>query len=273
MNTANAYFTDLSQVVLPKVKEEPLSFGRRTRVLIPDKKAIVDIETGHAFNVVSEGYKLIPHEEVLQKMEQICEEHKEWGTPSWEIWLSEFGGRMKVRVTFRELLFEIAPGDEVNPTMEAFASYDGSLAQMLSIGGFRLVCTNGMMIGNILAKYKWKHTIGLDMERAGAIISSGMEKYSKAVGLWKSFTKRTALEEEVFLYEAVPFHKEERERVENNIKNIGKVLSWDNNDKENRKVEINAWDLYNIFTDEASHNVSDITRREKVLATVASTFK
>ena len=209
---------------------------------------------------------------MLAACDELVEQFPEWGRVVKEVWLSRFGGCMKVRYTFVDLKFEIAPGDIVHPTMEVFCSYDTSLAQSFTVGGWRIICSNGMVIGKILAKYKHKHTLILDLDDAKMVIAEGMANYSQAANLWKGLTERDALLKEVLAFQKLGFNKAERNSVEAAIKSTGKVKRWEDDDLENIIVQINAWELFNIYTEEASHRIDDIVRRERVSTNIAHTF-
>ena len=48
----------------------------------------------------------------------------------------------------------------MNPEIIIKNSYDGTTQVHILSGAFRLVCSNGMIIGNIIEKYNYKHNIG-----------------------------------------------------------------------------------------------------------------
>ena len=119
---------------------------------IPGYRAVVDKNTDRTFAIVKDGYQLVRHEDAITQLDEIVREHPEWGEPVREIWMSNHGGRMKTRWMFPEVEFEIGKTsdgkpDTVNPTIETFCSLDTSLARALFLGGFRLICTNGMKVG------------------------------------------------------------------------------------------------------------------------------
>lgn len=248
----------------------------RSVKIIDGYREVVDRNTDRTYAIVKDGYVLVRHEDVLSGMDTVCAEYPEFGVPDKEIWFSNYGGRMKVRYTFKDVPMEIgtlADGtpDIVHPTYEAMCSYDTSLAQYILMGGLRFVCTNGLVVGKVLGEYKRKHTAGLDLAKAKTIISNGMENYSKATNLWISYTKRNAFMNEVNAYEILGFQKAEKLSIESEIKKVGNVIKWDE-EPEGREVEINAWQLLNIYTAEASHRITDITRRAKVQSDVAKLF-
>lgn len=263
---------DVANMIFPDAQMRKVFEGVRDVKEIPDSRAIVDSTTRRTFSIVKRGYKMERHESVITKCDEIRAQFPEWGTAVREVWLSNYGGRMKLRDTFVEQKFEIAPGDIVNPTMEVAASYDTSLAQFFMVGGFRAFCLNGLVIGKILGRYKRKHTASLSLDDAKGIIVEGMANYSDATNLWSALAQRDALPKEVVAYEALGFSKVEQLAIETNIKREGEVIQWDNEDKEKRNVKINAWELMNILTYETSHNIEDITRRDKVAQNIAQVF-
>lgn len=262
----------ISNIVWPDVDLRNVGHVVRTTTVIPDYKAVVDKNTGHTFAIVKNGYKLVHHQDVLEQLDEICNQFPEYGTPSREVWLDRQGGKMRARWVFNGIDFEIAPGDVVHPTIETLGSYDTSFAQRTQMGGYRLVCSNGMMVGKILAAYQRKHTAGLDMNVARMVLSDGMNQYSETVGLWRSFIDRNAISNEVFCYETIGFNKEEKLHLEAEVRRTGKVIQWDDEKPDERKVEINAWDMYNLLTWEASHTVNDLQRQVKINDGIASTF-
>ena len=261
------------EIPFPKATMRKVACVTRNVHPIEGYQAICSIEDDLVYAIVSDEYKLVQHQEVLDVVSQICLEHPEWGKPERTVWLSPNGARKKASWRFPEVEFEIKPGDVVNPTIEVFSSFDTTLAQHLTLGGFRLVCTNGMIIGKMLAEYKRKHTATLDLGIAASTIASGMTSYSNMVGLWQKYAERLATKSEYTLFEELPFHGPEKERILSEIHKQGTVIKWDiENGKKVRAAEINGWDLLNIYTYEATHNVQDITRQVKILEGISKGF-
>jgi hypothetical protein len=269
--------TAVEDMVFPDVAKRGIYHGTRTQSLIPGYREICDRNTGRVYAIVKEGYQLLPHEDVIAKMDELCTQFPEYGKPTREIWMNNYGGRMHTRWTFTDVDFKIGTlatdePDIVHPTMETFCSYDTSLAQRTLVGGFRLVCSNGMVVGKILGEYKRKHTASLDMERAKRVLAQGMENYSEAQKLWLSYADRNAVLSEINCYEELPYNKDEKLAIEASIKDQGNVIQWDDYEIDNRKVEINAWDLMQIHTAEISHKVTDVARQTKLNDRIAKVF-
>lgn len=276
---SHMYYKDkpIDEMVFPDACVRHVGHLVRNVKPIPGYKAIVDRATDRTFAIVSDGYNMIRHEEVIEKADILCKEFPEYGVPTREVWMSRHGGVMKVRYTFYSVDFEIGKlpdgePDIVHPTMEVFCSYDTSLAQHFIVGGFRTVCTNGMVVGKLLAKYKKKHTASLDLEAAREVIARSLSDYSEATNLWVSYTERNASISEVNAYEEIGFNKDEKLSIERSIKEKGKVIKWDDEEPKNREVQINAWELFNILTAESSHKVTDVTRQTKINGRIAASF-
>jgi len=277
---STSYYKDkqIDDMVFPDACLRHVGHMVRNIKAIPNYRAVVDRSTDRTYAIVKDGYNLLRHEEVIEQMDDLCRQFPEYGEPTREVWMSNHGGRMKTRWTFGEVEnFEIGKlsdgtPDIVFPTLETFCSYDTSLAQRTLVGGFRVVCSNGMVVGKVLGEYKRKHTTSLDLERAKMVLANGMANYSEAAGLWISFTERNAALTEVNCYEEIGFNKDEKLSVEAEIKRKGKVIKWDNEEPKEREVEINAWELYNILTAEASHRIKDINRQAKVTDNIAKAF-
>ncbi|RLI66829.1 MAG: hypothetical protein DRO67_00200 [Candidatus Asgardarchaeum californiense] len=268
---------EISDMEFPDPAKRRIGHLVRNVKPIPNYRAVVDRNTDRTFAIVKDGYKVVKHEDVINQMDELCAEFPEYGTPTREVWLSNYGGRMKTRWTFTDVDFEITTlsngkPDIVHPTMETFASYDTSLAHRTLVGGFRVVCSNGMIVGKILGEYKRKHTASLELGIAKAVLTDGMREYSKATDLWISYANRNASITEINCYEEIGFNKNERASIEASIKSKGKVIQWDNEEKKNRKVEINAWELYNVLTQEASHRITDVKRQLKVTDNISKVF-
>jgi len=263
-----------SEIPFPKAVMRNIACVTRNVSPIEGYKAICDPAQDLVYAIVSDEYKLVQHQEVLNVIDQICLDHPEWGDPTRSVYLSPNGARKKAVWRFPDIQFEIRPGDVVNPTIEAFSSFDTSLAQHITLGGFRLVCSNGAVIGKMLAEYKRKHTSTLDLNIAGMTIDLGMQSYSKVAQLWQSYAARMALQSEYTLFEELPFHKNEKENILAGMQKVGTILKWDIEEgKKVRKAEINSWEMYNLLTYEATHTVQDLARQARIFEGISKGFK
>lgn len=259
----------------PEVELRNVMQGKRKLFPINGYYAVVNTEDESTYAIVSDRYKLVPHQEVIDVMDRLCDTVPglKGAKVNKEIKLANNSGRMKVKYSFPDLAYEIIKGDAINMTLEAFASFDTTLAQRLYLGFWRLICSNGAKIGKTIAEYKRKHTNGLSLDSAAHMIETGLLNFPEAVIGLQNLTTRDAFLQEINLFEAMPLQKEEKALVENEIKRIGVVKHWDNEDIKNRNVQINSWELYNIYTAVATHEVKDLVRQQKIIDSVAEGFK
>jgi hypothetical protein len=69
------------------------------------------------------------------------------------------GARTTWTWTIPDVKVKIKKGDELNPQITIRNSYDGSYQLGILSGAFRLICSNGLMLGNILSKKVNRHSI------------------------------------------------------------------------------------------------------------------
>lgn len=276
MNTSGYTKYEGTDIEIPFPTVILRDIGTVTRNIKPIEgyKAVCDPVNNVVYAIVSNGYKLVQHQEALDVVDNICKMHPEWGAYERTVYLSQNGARKKATYRFPEIEFEITKEDVVNPTIEIFSSFDTTLAQVITLGGYRLVCSNGMIVGKILAEYKRKHMTGLNLDIAAETINIGMENYSNVAELWKKYTDRIAHKAEYTLFEELPFHKNEKERILTEMHKQGRVIEWDINEEGEkvRNAEINAWNMLNILTKEATHNITDMARQTTILTKVQQGF-
>jgi hypothetical protein len=124
-------------------------------------KAIVDLDTGKLYSVVSKDYRLIRHEEAITEVEQELSGTK--GLGEYEA-ITDFyndGGRMRRTYRFKNIGVEIIKGDVINPELHLFNSYDTKWPFVVSLGAFRVVCTNGLVVGEKFLHLRKRHVYDL----------------------------------------------------------------------------------------------------------------
>jgi len=66
----------------PKVAAEPVSWDPQSKLRDADGyKAIVDSDTGKAFSIVSNDYKIITHQQAIEQIESIIAKNTDPGLP------------------------------------------------------------------------------------------------------------------------------------------------------------------------------------------------
>lgn len=111
------------------------------RTAIPHRRAVVREDTGQTIAVVSNRYALVPHQRILDVVEQAIAPLDVGPVPR-GIYVDSHGARMRALFKFPALASVVHGRDEVCPCLQVRNTYDGSATIAVHIGAFRFVCTN-----------------------------------------------------------------------------------------------------------------------------------
>ena len=136
-------------------------------------KFIMREDTNEIISCMTNEYNLIPNEQILDTAVPIMDKY---GAELKEVRTFSEGSRSQWTWNFPDSTVDIGGGDYVNPTVTIKNSYDGSLEASAIAGAFRLVCSNGMVIGIILGKDSVKHSIWNKKFDFDEIITSVVKK-------------------------------------------------------------------------------------------------
>lgn len=146
-------------VRFPKAFEHPLYYKKNGELTpIPERKAIVG-ENGVVYSIVSDKYRLVQHEDVYKTVNQILEE---LGIDPLltDVKISRNGGAMLYTVLTDDC--KLLNNDYVYLGFSAYNTYDGSSSLRFDFFGFRVVCSNGLIMPRkILDLPKFRHLKGV----------------------------------------------------------------------------------------------------------------
>ena len=132
-------------------------------------KLIVREDTGEVLSCMTDEYKLITNDEIINKAMPVIEnrggilvEERSFGNGSRNSW----------QWKFPEVEVDVGGGDLLNPTINIANSYDGTSQASAIAGAFRIVCSNGLVIGVTFGKGKAKHSIFSEKNDFEEIIGS-----------------------------------------------------------------------------------------------------
>jgi hypothetical protein len=258
------------ETVFPKVSRRPLYFGSRSeKVLVPGRRALVDIATDIVFGIASDEYKLVHHESVIAKVAEAVGNLPEFGTPCWNLRLPAAGAKMVLEVKFPEVKYEVRVGDIINPKISVRQSYDLQWKMRSDFGAYRVVCSNGLTIGEKVFTYVNRHISTLDVGLMVEGIQTGMERFSENIGLWKKWADKKVLPSAYdTIWEELPFSPTEREKMEALPEADTKLLLPDALHKE----VLTVWDFHNVVTQFVSHNLESEVRLAEIGPTIARVF-
>jgi len=260
-------------VYFPEPALEPIYYGRREKVRVPEKRAIVDqkvINAPGVFGLCSEAYKIIRFEDIIHMVEHSVGELTDYGTVQVCPHTYLDGGRMRISVKFPDMKSQIKVVDSIIPKVDVFSSYDLSTKLMGKFGAFQLKCTNGMGIWKSMVSFSKRHLQNLFLNDFGNTISEGLLIFGDQVNMWKNWAS-TQISQDVYetIWEELPFSAAERVRIEA-LPEIGTQMLLSHAVKTS---SLDLWGLNSVLTQFATHEVKSELRRIDLEPTIARTME
>jgi len=197
----------------PKPILEPIFYGRLDKTPVAGRKLMLDKNTNNQFDIVSDQYKLIYHEEVLFNLLNALPE--EFGDPTITAKMFKYGARAHFTALFPELnKFEIK-GSETNVEYRLKNSYDRSTYLNYSAGAKELVCSNGLRVFKAKEQNGAKH-IGRTISTFNleSRLRNSLGDISEAHKLWLQWAEMKLKAVDVIsVVENLPYSEKEQETL------------------------------------------------------------
>lgn len=194
-------------VMYPHVVEKPVFVdGKQAE----GYKAIVNADTDYIYDITSNRYRVVRHEEVVDAVKAALTEYR-IEPKSFEIEFSgKYAARMFVRVLWDDRTIS---GDRIMLGMMVTNSYDRSLGISSSGFGLRLGCKNEMVFGKEIAFEYTMHTTNVH-ERAKEIIPKVLDKLDRVVEIVEmSMNELVSLREVAELIQKLYLSKKMQKRL------------------------------------------------------------
>ncbi len=136
------------------------------------------IEQPIPVGVVSTSYTLAQHVDVAEYIfEGIRAEYAKTAELRCELGLTELGEWMNLRVYFpKEFSHTLADGHEIDLKVDCFNSVDGSSRLIVIFGWLRLVCSNGLVIGETKVELRDIHNESLNIGKIPKLVANAMKR-------------------------------------------------------------------------------------------------
>lgn len=161
---------------------------------IPNINAIIRKDTGQVLSTVSNRYQLFTHNEVVESFESALDiSGNEFKNRRVDTFLPSNGAKMFRKYTFPDIRINIGKDyvtkkdDEVELTLELRNSYDGSLRIGFTYGAYRLVCSNGLVIGQLFSSLTKKHYQSLQLNDIVNEFQNCPDILKRQASLWESW--------------------------------------------------------------------------------------
>ena len=147
----------MNEALFPVVEVPAIGVGEVNKHI--DKtgyKFIRREDTGEILSCMTDEYKLVTNQEIHDASTDAL---RKAGAVEREVKVLNDGRKTIWRYVIPMVKVKIAAKDYVNPEIMLRNSYDGSWEIGVIAGAYRLVCSNGMVIGVVLAKKTNRHSI------------------------------------------------------------------------------------------------------------------
>jgi len=200
-------------VDFPTPVMEPIYFGRFEKKSVDNRKLMLDRNTGTQYDIVSDDYQLIHHEEVVDMVLKACP--VEFGKPEFKIKMLLNGARSVVQAQFPDMGDFKVEGSPINPIIRMMNSVNRSTHLVYSYGAEELVCTNGLIRYVEKDKSKFRHITGslnaLDLQEQ---ITSDLTGFSTQYLVWQHWAQRQLDKLQVDeIIEKLPFSEAEQAKL------------------------------------------------------------
>lgn len=238
---------------LPTVTTDKVWLSNGTQAT--DYMSLLDAETGYLFGIVSKHYRVLQHQDAMDRVEDVISRHPEYGRWEREVQTWNNGGKMKVVYSFPEVMVSVGKEDLIHPTINMYNSHDGTWSFRVLFGAFRLICTNGLVIGDKVLDYKKSHINNVEQIFTMDLLGDAMDGFSNQRLIWETWVDRIIdTPEAKAKVEDLGFTETETRDLQEDVEiSSGESL-------ENVRV-ISLWVLYNLVCQYLTHRVRSEQRR------------
>lgn len=119
-------------------------------------KFIVREDTKEVLSCMTDEYKMVSNYEVIEEVAPIMKKSK---AQFREAQIFGNGSRTKWTWHFPDIKVKVGKDDVLNPEINIWNSYDGSTELSFTAGAYRIVCSNGLIIGTIIDRKRNRHSV------------------------------------------------------------------------------------------------------------------
>jgi len=165
---------------------------------IKNKRAVVRTDTGDALAIVSPGYSLLTHDEVVDPFEKVIQaiSARTGARPVTRFHLNPTGSVLNYVTEFKDHTKDLAVGDKCGLRVIIRNSYDGSGCTQVRVGALVLSCLNGMVRHSGFSDLRIRHTGDAKGRLRFPETSELLEEFDNGWRIWDSYSSRKLREGE-----------------------------------------------------------------------------
>lgn len=220
---------------------------------------LVRTDTDEVLHTHNNSYTVLSHDDAVNAAYDAVKEADISQDFSVDIKCMDSGRKLKGTILFNDLTIEPQKGDHVKLRMDFFNSYDASWAYANQLAGLRLVCTNGMVSPQAIAKVWARHTANINVQASVSQIAQGMDTFFHNKEQWQQWMKvKVSRNQAEALFKATVVKRRQKATDErHNAKQLEVLLG--QLDNEFSTLGKNKWALYNCLTHWSSHTEASKT--------------
>ena len=265
-NSSNAIYNNLMAQLQDKnalfnVREEAIQTA--SGIVIPGKKSLINERTGMPMSVVSTNYRTVSNEEIFNSfLRNVIESGIDATDAEVNVKFANNGAKTMVDFRFpNETVHTFGDTSKTQLQIVALNSFDGSTRYVTKVGGFRVKCLNGQIIGKTVGAYSSTHNPSLDVEAGAAKVIAMLQNFRTAGEYWTAMMSRRITDDVAMEVIGQFFNIDHNDQKAMATKMIlGVIGKWDSYADE---LGSNAYALYNTLTDYITHK----TYKEDTAAT------
>ena len=157
---------------------------------VPKRLAVVHGDTGECLAVVSDRYKLVRHQQLLDLVRAAAADLDVGPVPR-GVYVDRRGARMRAIFKFPALARSVFSRDEICPCIKIENTYDATSRITVHIGAFRFVCTNlavgggGVFAGGFMAV----HAGEIPVQEIGRQLSDFLSNFEGITTTYRRWTE------------------------------------------------------------------------------------
>jgi hypothetical protein len=164
---------------------------------------------------------------------------------------------MKASYIFEDVEVDVGPHDRLHPKIDFYNSYDLGWSRAMNFGAYRLVCKNGLTIGEKVFSMREKHVTLFNREEVKNNILMAMGKFSDEKRIWNDWTDRVVRPEEYnHVMETLPLTKTDLTAIGEEVEVSSDLILEDI-----RTKTLTMWLFYNILAQYITHRIQSENRR------------
>lgn len=209
-------------------------------------QAVIRTDTHQVLGIHGMAYKLLSNQDAFNAFDEaLYESSLDLSDMRIKNEMSHNGGRAYRTYNFPAHSIAIGrKNDLVNLKLQVSNSYDASLAFSTRLGGYRLLCTNGMVIGTTFMHQSMKHTKALDLGNVVSRLNQAIGIYLDSSSEWQRWSRRRISQEQAKnIIEAFPGSNDKLH-----------TLLLDTYQQETAELGPTVWALFNALTHYSTHH-------------------